>query len=458
MIGGGPGGYAAAFLAADLGMQVTLIDLEPRLGGVCLLRGCIPSKALLHVARSMAEAERLADWGVSFPRPKIDLAAMRARKEKVVATLSGGLKQLSKKRKVRVIRAWARFQDSQTLLLEPAGDKPPEEDHVRFEHSIVATGSRPATIPPLDLATDRIVNSSAALELADVPESMLVVGGGYIGLELGTVYAALGSRVSVVELTDSLLPGVDRDLVKPLHDKLERQFESIWLGAKVVSATEKKNSIEVTFEGDVDPKVQRFSHVLVAVGRRPNSSDLGLENTKVEVDRQGFIVVDRRQRTADPHILAVGDVAGQPMLAHKATHQGKTAVEALAGEPAEFNPRAIPAVVFTDPEIAWAGVTETEAQKAGRRVDVAQFPWAASGRAQAVGRTEGLTKWLIDPTSGRVVGCGMVGSGSGDLVSEAVRDSLAEDAEDLAAFKERANESDLDFKDVLKDLRKRGKL
>ncbi|OHB82611.1 MAG: dihydrolipoyl dehydrogenase, partial [Planctomycetes bacterium RBG_16_64_12] len=420
MIGGGPGGYAAAFLAADLGMQVTLIDLEPRLGGVCLLRGCIPSKALLHVARSMAEAERLADWGVSFPRPKIDLAAMRARKEKVVATLSGGLKQLSKKRKVRVIRAWARFQDSQTLLLEPAGDKPPEEDHVRFEHSIVATGSRPATIPPLDLATDRIVNSSAALELADVPESMLVVGGGYIGLELGTVYAALGSRVSVVELTDGLLPGVDRDLVKPLHDKLERQFESIWLGAKVVSATEKKNSIEVTFEGDVDPKVQRFSRVLVAVGRRPNSSDLGLENTKVEVDRQGFIVVDRRQRTADPHILAVGDVAGQPMLAHKATHQGKTAVEALAGEPAEFNPRAIPAVVFTDPEIAWAGVTETEAQKAGRRVDVAQFPWAASGRAQAVGRTEGLTKWLIDPTSGRVVGCGMVGSGSGDLVSEAV--------------------------------------
>jgi len=212
----------------------------------------------------------------------------------------------------------------------------------------------------------------------------------------------------------------EKDLVKPLHDKLERQFESIWLGAKVVSATEKKNSIEVTFEGDVDPKVQRFSHVLVAVGRRPNSSDLGLENTKVEVDRQGFIVVDRRQRTADPHILAVGDVAGQPMLAHKATHQGKTAVEALAGEPAEFNPRAIPAVVFTDPEIAWAGVTETEAQKAGRRVDVAQFPWAASGRAQAVGRTEGLTKWLIDPTSGRVVGCGMVGSGSGDLVSEAV--------------------------------------
>ncbi len=420
VIGAGPGGYAAAFLAADLGMNVTLIDLEPRLGGVCLLRGCIPSKALLHATKAMAEAEHLADWGVDFAEPEIDLGAMRKRKEKVVATLTGGLKQLAKKRKVQVIRARARFADSQTLRLESVGDKSLDDDTVRFEHCLVATGSRPVSIPGLDLPTDRVMNSSGALDLPDVPESMLVVGGGYIGLELGTVYAALGSRVSVVELTGGLLPGADRDLVAPLEKRLKREFEAVWLNTKVASATDEGDAIEVTFEGEVEEKTRRFDRVLVSVGRRPNSDGLGLENTQAEIDERGFVVVDDRGRTADPHVLAIGDVAGQPMLAHKAAHQGKMAVEALSGEPAVFEPRAIPAVVFTDPEIAWAGLTQTAADAEGRSVEVAQFPWAASGRAQAVGRTEGLTKWLVEPETERVIGCGIVGPGAGDLIAEAV--------------------------------------
>jgi len=420
IVGGGPGGYAAAFLAADLGMQVTLVDMEPRLGGVCLLRGCIPSKALLHVAKAMAEAKHLAEWGVAYGEPKVDLDGMRARKDKAIATLTGGLKQLAKKRNVAVVQARARFDDSQTLRLEPAGGKPLDDDRLRFEHCILATGSRPMSFPALELATDRVMNSTGGLDLPDVPESLLIVGGGYIGLEMGTVYAALGSRVSVVELTDGLLPGADRDLVKPLHKRLEKQFDAIHLNTKVVSLADKKKSVEVTLEGDVEKKVQRFGRVLVAVGRRPNSESLGLENTRVEVNDRGFVVVDDRQRTADPHILAIGDVSGEPMLAHKAAHEGKVAVEALAGEPAVFAPRAIPAVVFTDPEVAWAGVTETEAKKVERQVEVAQFPWAASGRAQSVGRPEGMTKWIIDPESRRVIGCGIVGAGAGELIAEAV--------------------------------------
>jgi len=420
VLGGGPGGYAAAFLAADKGMQVALVDLEPRLGGVCLLRGCIPSKALLHVAKAIAEARHLAQWGVEFSPPRINLDAVRTRKNQVVETLTGGLRQLSKKRNVQTIRARAVFEDSQTLRLEAVGDKPLEDDRLRFRHCILASGSRPAVPAQLALPSRRLMTSDDALELPEVPESLLVVGGGYIGLEMGTVYAALGSRVSVVELTEGLLPGADRDLVKPLHKKLASEFEAIYLNAKVVALAEKKDGMEVTFEGDLEKKVHRYSRVLVSVGRRPNSDRLGLERTKVQVNEQGFIVVDRQQRTADPNILAIGDVAGQPMLAHKASHEGKVAVEALAGEPVVFEPRAIPAVVFTDPEIAWAGLTETEAKQQNRDVEVATFPWAASGRAQAVGRPEGLTKWLIDKPSGRVVGCGMVGAGAGELVAEAV--------------------------------------
>ena len=420
VLGGGPGGYAAAFLAADLGMQVTLVEREPKLGGVCLLRGCIPSKALLHVAKATAEAAHLSDWGVSFSPPEIDVEVMRARKQKVIDTLAGGLVQLSKKRDVRVIRAKAAFEDSETLRLEQVGSKPLDDDRVRFEHCILATGSRPTLIPALDLPTDRVMDSTTALELPDVPESLLVVGGGYIGLEMATVYAALGSRVSVVELTDGLLPGADRDLVKPLAKKLDKTLEAVWLGTKVASLADVGDSIEVAFDGDVDQKIQRFSRVLVSVGRRPNSDGLGLEKIRVQVNDQGFVVVDRQQRTADPRILAIGDVAGEPMLAHKASHEGKVAAEVLTGKPATFEPRAIPAVVFTDPEIAWAGLTETEAKREDRRFNVAQFPWAASGRAQAIGRTEGLTKWLFDPETDRVLGCGIVGSGAGDLIAEAV--------------------------------------
>lgn len=420
VLGAGPGGYAAAFLAADLGMKVTLVDLEPRLGGVCLLRGCIPSKALLHVAKTMADAQHLAEWGVTYGEPVVDIAAVRARKEKVIATLTSGLKQVGGKRGVRIVRARAVFEDSQTLRLQATGDQPLEDDRIRFEHCILATGSRPSRIPALELPTPRIMDSTGALELPDVPESLLVVGGGYIGLEMGTVYAALGSRVSVVEMTDGLLPGADRDLVKPLQKRLEKQFAAIWLGTKVVSLADKGKTIEVTLDGNVEQKVQQFARVLVSVGRRPNSDNLGLEKTRAVVDSHGFVEVDPRRRTADPHVWAIGDVAGQPMLAHKAAHEGKTAVEALAGHAAVFEPRAIPAVVFTDPEIAWAGLTETEAKQQGRAVQVAQFPWAASGRAQSVGRTEGMTKWLIDPLNDRLLGCGIVGPGAGELIAEAV--------------------------------------
>jgi dihydrolipoamide dehydrogenase len=420
VLGGGPGGYAAAFLAADLGMQVTLVDQETRLGGVCLLRGCIPSKALLHVAKAMAEARQLVEWGVTFAPPAIDVAAVRARKEKVVATLSGGLKQLSAKRNVQVVRARGTFENSQTLKLESVDDKPLAENRLTFEHCIVATGSSPTRIPAFDLPTHRVMDSSGALELPDVPESLLVVGGGYIGLEMGTVYAALGSRVSVVELTDGLLPGADRDLVKPLHKRLSGVFEGIHLSSKVVALLDKGDSIEVTLEGDMPEKTRRFSRVLLSVGRRPNTAGLGLEKTQVQVDPRGFIAVDPQRRSGDPHLLAIGDVTGEPMLAHKASHEGKAAVEALAGEPAAFEPRAIPAVVFTDPEIAWAGLTENEAKRQGRAIEVAQFPWAASGRAQAIGRTEGLTKWIIDPPTQRVIGCGIVGYNAGDLIAEAV--------------------------------------
>ena len=420
VLGGGPGGYAAAFLASDLGMQVTLVELEPQLGGVCLLRGCIPSKALLHVAKAMAETRQLAEWGVTFGPPTIDIAAVRGRKEKVIATLTGGLKLLAGKRNVAVIRARAKFENSQTLLLESVDGTPLPDNRLSFEHCIVATGSSPARIPAFDLPTHRVMDSTGALALPDVPESLLVVGGGYIGLEMGTVYAALGSRVSVVELTDGLLPGADRDLVKPLQKRLSSTFEGIYLNTKVVSLVDKNDSIEVTFDGDVPEKVRRYSRVLLCVGRKPNTANLGLEKTGVKVDPRGFIQVDKQLRTNDPHILAIGDVAGEPMLAHKAAHEGKTAVEALAGQPASFEPRAIPAVVFTDPEIAWAGLTETEAKRQNRTVETAVFPWLASGRAHSIGRTEGLTKWIIDPQTQTVLGCGIVGYGAGDLIAEAV--------------------------------------
>ena len=420
VLGAGPGGYAAAFLAADLGLNVTLIEADPQLGGVCLQRGCIPSKALLHVAKAMAEAEELVDWGVTYQSPMVNIDAVRAKKEKVVATLSGGLTQLAKRRKVAVIHARASFVDSGTLKLEPVAGESLDDDTVTFEHCILATGSSPTSIPSLELPTSRVMNSTGALALADVPESLLIVGGGYIGLEMGTVYAALGSKVSVVEMTDGLLPGADRNLVKPLQKRLAARFESIRLSTKVTGMEDRGESVAVTFEADSVQETQEFSRVLVSIGRTPNTKGLGLENTKVEVDERGFVRVDAQQKTADPKILAIGDITGDPMLAHKAAAEGRVAAEVLAGHSAEFRPRAIPAVVFTDPEIAWAGLTEIEAKAQGRPVDVAQFPWAASGRAQAVGRTEGTTKWIIDPETDIVLGCGIVGPGAGDLIGEAV--------------------------------------
>lgn len=429
VLGGGPGGYAAAFLAADLGMEVAIVERDERLGGTCLLRGCIPSKALLHVGRVLAESRELDAWGIELGKPRIKLDALRARKDKVIATLTGGLSQLARRRNVRLIHGQARFTGSGSM--EVVGAEGTQT--VTFDHCVLASGSRPARIPAFDLPTPRVMDSTTALELQEIPESLLVIGGGYIGLEMGTVYAELGAKVSVVELTDGLLPGADRDLVKPLQTRLEKLFETIHLKTKVLGLEEKKKAILVRFEGPEGPFEREFTRVLVAVGRRPNSDGLGLENTGVKLTPKGFVEVDDRQRTADPRILAIGDVCGEPMLAHRASHQGKVAVEALHGEPALFAPRCIPAVVFTDPEIAWAGLTEQEAKAAGREVEVSRYPWAASGRAQALGRTEGLTKLLVDPETDTVLGVGIVGAGAGELIAEgALAIEMAASARDLA--------------------------
>lgn len=421
VLGGGPGGYAAAFLAADLGMQVTLVEADQRLGGTCLLRGCIPSKALLHVARVISEVDELRhDWGIEFSSAAIDVDKLRARKEKVIETLSGGLAGLAKRRNVTVIRAKGVFENSTTLRLEGDHESIPAEKQLTFNHCVLATGSVPAMPPNFNIGSDRVMDSTGALALADIPKTMLVVGGGYIGLEMGTVYANLGTKVTVVELLDGLLMGADRDLVKPLEKKLQKLFENrIFLKTKVGSMAEVDNQVEVTFEGPGKYGHERFDRVLVSVGRRPVTRGIGLENTQVQLDGRGFAVCDNQQRTADPHIFSIGDVAGEPMLAHKASHEAKIAIEVLHGENVVFDKAAIPAVVFTDPEIAWAGLTEEEAKRTGRNVSIEVYPWGASGRAQALGRTDGLTKWLVDPETHRVLGCGIVGPGAGELIAEA---------------------------------------
>ena len=421
VLGAGPGGYAAAFLAADKGLDVALVESETRLGGTCLLRGCIPSKALLHVARVIAETEELEhDWGVSFGTPQIALDQLRARKEKVISTLTGGLAQLAKRRNVRVINARATFNSSTSLQLHGDKDSIPEDGKITFDHLVLATGSIPTMPAAFNIGSPRVIDSTGALELIDIPETMLVVGGGYIGLEMGTVYAKLGSKVSVVELTDGLLPGADRDLVRPLAKQIQKLMgDRVYLNTKVGTLGDRGDSIEVAFEGPAKFGVEHYDRVLIAVGRRPNSAGLGLENTDVKVDGRGFVVCDKQQRTGDPHIFAIGDVAGEPMLAHKASHEARVAVETLLGEAAEFSPAAIPAVVFTDPEIAWAGLTEAQAKASGRAYTTAIYPWAASGRAQAIGRTEGITKWIIDPETEIVLGCGLCGPGAGELIGEA---------------------------------------
>jgi dihydrolipoamide dehydrogenase len=415
VIGAGPGGYAAAFLAADLGLDVTLVDPQRNPGGVCLYRGCIPSKTLLHVAHLLKASKDASRFGVTFGDPKIDLEKLRGFTQSVVDDLTNGLGALCKQRKIRFVQAGATF-DSPTVarLRNPKG----KEASLKFEHAILATGSRPVSLPNWPKSRG-IMDSSAALRLPDVPGSLLVVGGGYIGLELGSVYAALGSRVTVVEMMPGLLPGVDRDLVRVLEKELKEEFERIHLETKVAEIREESDKMQVTFEGAVTEK-QVFDKVLVSVGRRPNSSDLGLENTKVEVDKHGFIQVDEKRRTAEPTIFAIGDVAGQPMLAHKASHEGRVAAETIAGREATFQPAAIPAVVFTDPEIAWAGLTEEEAKAAGREVKVSRFPWAASGRAKTLGGSGGVTKLLIDPETERLLGAAIVGPSAGEMIAEAV--------------------------------------
>ncbi len=423
VLGGGPGGYAAAFLAADEGLEVTIVESEPRLGGTCLLRGCIPSKALLHVAKVISEVEELRkDWGIEYEgKPQINVDTVRARKETVISNLTGGLANLAKRRGVKVIQARGSFVSSSELKLEGDHESIPEGSSITFDHCILATGSVPAMPPSFNIGSDRVMDSTGALALKDIPETLLVIGGGYIGLEMGTVYANLGSKVTVVELAEGLLPGADRDLVKPLAKRIDAMCEGrVYLNTKVGSIGEVDDQIEVTFEGPNKFGHERFDRVLVSVGRRPVTRGLGLENTSVVVNERGFVVCDSQQRTADPKIFAIGDVAGDPMLAHKATHEGRVAAEVIAGKSASFDKIAIPAVVFTDPEIAWAGITEEEAKRDGRNVVVESYPWAASGRAQALNLTNGLTKWLIDPETNRVVGCGIVGTGAGELIAEAV--------------------------------------
>jgi dihydrolipoamide dehydrogenase len=418
VIGAGPGGYAAAFLAADLGMTVTLIDPEINPGGVCLYRGCIPSKALLHVAKLIDESRHAKNWGIDYADPKIDLPRLRSWKEGVVKKLTAGLGVLSKQRKVEYIQGRAAFENSNTLRVSRASGS---EDSLTFDRIVIATGSRPAIIPSLKLETSRMMDSTSALDLSEVPGTLLVIGGGYIGLELGTVYAALGSKVSVVEMLSGLLPGADRDLVLPLHKRMEKIFDSILLNITVGTVKEEPNGIRVTFDGpEVKEREKVFDKVLVSVGRKPNSEIPGLEKTQIKVGQRGFIQVNKQLQTDDPAIYAIGDVVGEPMLAHKAMHEGRTAAEAIAGHKVAFEPNAIPAVVFTDPEVAWCGLTETEAQKQNREVKITRFPWAASGRAMTIDRTEGMTKLIIDPQTERVLGVGIVGAGAGELIAEGV--------------------------------------
>jgi dihydrolipoamide dehydrogenase len=428
VLGAGPGGYAAAFYAADLGMQVALIDMEKNPGGVCLYRGCIPSKALLHVAKVIDEAKHADRWGVAFEEPRIDVDKLRGFKQGVVDKLTAGVGSVAKLRKVRFMQGRATLTGPTSLTVVGANGN----TDVQFEYLILATGSHPTKIPSLSIDSPRMMDSTSALELPDVPQSLLVIGGGYIGLELGTVYATLGSKVSVVEMTPGLLPGADRDLVAVLEKRLKGLLASIMLNTKVVQVIEDGTGIRVTFEGNVAEKEQVFERVLVAVGRRPNSNVPGLDTTHVKVDAKGFIETDRQRRTAEPTIFAIGDVAGEPMLAHKASHEARVAVEAIAGHKAVFEPQAIPAVVFTDPEIAWCGMTEAQAQAEGVEFEVAKFPWGALSRAITVDRPEGLTKLIVEKGTGRILGVGLAGSGAGELIAEgALAIEMGATAEDL---------------------------
>lgn len=418
VIGAGPGGYAAAFLAADLGLKVTLIDNEKNPGGVCLYRGCIPSKALLHVAKVISESEEAKTFGVEYSKPKIDLKKMRSWKDEVVNKLTSGLGQISKLRKIDYIQGSVKFLSDKSIELTRENDS---KETINFDNIIIATGSNPSRISSLDINSPRVLDSTSALEIEDIPKSMLIIGGGYIGLELGTVYATLGSKVTVAEMLPGILNGADNDLLAVLQKKIKSLFESILVETKVASLEEVKTGIKVIFEDNKSQRTEKvFDKVLISIGRKPNSKNLGLENTKVEIDNKGFIKVDNQLRTSVKNIFAIGDVAGEPMLAHKASHEGRVAAEVIAGHKSAFEPKAIPAVVFTDPEIAWCGLTENEAKEKNIEISVAKFPWAASGRALTIGRADGLTKLILDPKTERILGMGIAGPGAGDLIAEGV--------------------------------------
>ncbi len=423
VVGSGPGGYTAAFRAADLGLEVTLVERYESLGGVCLNVGCIPSKALLHAARVVAETEEATEFGMKFAQPDIDLDRLRDWKGEVVGKLTGGLEGLAKRRKVDVVTGEAKFTSEHTVEVDGTS--------IAFEHCILAPGSRAAMLP--DLPDDeRIVDSTGALELPGIPDRLLVVGGGIIGLEMATVYEALGSAVDVVELTDQLIPGCDPDLVKPLQERIAGRYESILLSTGVAAVKASDDGLEVAFDGEDAPKPRTYDLVLVAVGRQANGDRLALDAAGVEVDERGQVHVDEQRRTNVPHILAIGDLTGEPMLAHKASHEGVVAAEVIAGKNVAFDPRAIPSVAYTDPEVAWAGLTESDAVKSGTDYEKAVFPWQASARALSMGRPEGLTKLLIDPESRRVLGAGIVGLNAGELIAEAVLAiEMGADAEDL---------------------------
>ncbi|TNF18176.1 MAG: dihydrolipoyl dehydrogenase [Rhodobacteraceae bacterium] len=429
VLGSGPGGYTAAFRAADLGKKVVLIEKYPTLGGVCLNVGCIPSKALLHVAKVITDAEEMGSHGISFSKPKIDLDELRAFKDGVVGQLTGGLKGLSKGRKVEVVQGYGRFTGPN--MIEVEGDE--GKKTVSFDQCIIAAGSEPVNLPFIPHDDERVIDSTGALELKDIPKRMLVLGGGIIGLEMACVYDALGSKITVVELMDQIIPGADKDIVKPLHKRIEGRYENILLKTKVTAVEAQKKGLKVTFEDDKgETTTDTFDKILVAVGRKPNGKLIDAEKAGVAVDDRGFIAVDGQQRTGVNHIFAIGDVVGQPMLAHKAVHEGKVAAEVCAGHKRFFDARLIPSVAYTDPEVAWAGITETEAKARGITYEKGVFPWAASGKALSNARSEGITKLLFDPEDDRIIGGLIVGTNAGDLISEvALAIEMGADAVDL---------------------------
>jgi len=427
VIGGGPGGYAAAFRAADLGMDVTMVEADPRPGGVCLFRGCIPSKTLLYVTELMHDARRASDMGVTFAEPKLDLGRLREWKDKVIDRLAKGLVELTKRRGILYMQGQAALEDSSHARVQNTGSS-----HIRFKHAIIATGSSARTLAGAQFKPGgRVMDSTGALELADIPKRLLVVGGGFVGLEIGSVYASLGSKVVLVENDGQLMRGIDADLSKPLVARLEALFESISCNTNVTSIEEDESGVNVIFSGTIEEKNQRFDRVLAAVGRTPNSQGIGLENTKVTVNEQGFIIVDQQRRTTDEKIFAAGDVTGGAMLAHKAMHEGKVAAEVISGMSSAFDFQAVPAVLYTDPQIAVCGLSEEAAKRQGRNVKVTRFPWSASGRAVSMGVAQGMTKMIIDPGSQRVLGLGIVGREAGEMISEGVlaieMGALAED-------------------------------